>query len=90
MLDGGPKADRLLKYEATADRALSSALKELKNLGPQDLAEFDQADEPKDVVEPPADTKPSLVEATTVIDTNGPNLDITLIPDKGLREPVDR
>jgi hypothetical protein len=88
MLDGGPKADRLLKYEATADRALSSALKELKNLGEQDLAEFDQADEPKDVVVPPADTKPTLVEDTIVIDTNGPKVDATLIVDKAYVNPL--
>jgi hypothetical protein len=87
MLDGGPKADRLLKYEATADRALSSALKELKNLGPQDLAEFDQADERKQVVEPPTPPTSTLVEATP-IDTNGPKVDATIIVDRPCANPL--
>ena len=96
MLKPRPEGDVLLKYEAAAERSLNNALKEYKALAKLELDlayELDDTDaqtaptpEPTPA-EPPTPAKPELVPPAPV-ETNKPNLDITLIKPEPYKNPL--
>ena len=96
MLKPRPEGDVLLKYEAAAECSLNNALKEYKALAKLELdlaCDLDDTDsqtaptpEPTPA-EPPTPAKPELVPPAP-LETNKPNLDITLIKPEPYKNPL--